>query len=96
MRRVDNALVLASEVANLRKPEGKDVSLLTKWLQDDELGGNFLSGTEALTWDARHKSDFVVLRGPPPDNEPLIPSLFSLPLDVFHRCRGNRVRSPSS
>jgi hypothetical protein len=89
---LNTALVLASDVANLKKPNNKDLALLRKWLEDDKLGGNFLKGTAALTWDAKHEGDFVVMSAPPPDNESLLPALSSLPLDIFHHCFGSKVR----
>ncbi|KAH4938423.1 hypothetical protein HBI79_053650 [Parastagonospora nodorum] len=90
------ALVLASEVANLEKPGKADVSRLREWLKTDGLGDNFLAGTgtESFTWDTKNEGDFVVLSAPPSDNEPLLPALSSLPLDLLHCClRRKRSRA---
>jgi hypothetical protein len=78
----------------LEKPGKADVSRLRKWLGMDGLGDNFLAGTgtESFTWDAKNESDFVVLGAPPSDNEPLLPALSSLPLDIIHCCLRRKVR----
>lgn len=88
---IDNALVLASGVVNLNKPETKEIERLRTWIGRSDLGGDFLVDTEALTWDAKYKGDFVVLSSPSPDNESLFPNLSSLPVDFLHRCFQRKV-----
>ncbi|KAK5155873.1 hypothetical protein LTS14_005439 [Recurvomyces mirabilis] len=97
LEKYNAALVQVAEVSKLRHADDRRLFDLQTWLEDSDLGGDFLQATEAQTWTKRHESDLAVLEGPPEEEESLLPALSELPLNLIHCClgsRGSRRRKP--
>ncbi|KAK4565360.1 hypothetical protein LTR86_003977 [Recurvomyces mirabilis] len=97
LEKYNAALVQVAEVSKLRHADERRLSDLQTWLEDSDLGGDFLQATEAQPWTKRHESDLAVLEGPPAEEESLLPALAELPLNLIHCClgsRGSRRRKP--
>lgn len=59
---IDNLLLTAAQVAQLRKPEESRIKFLRRWLRHDTGGANFLKGIQYVrTWDVDVQRDLVAL-----------------------------------
>ncbi|CAD0109828.1 unnamed protein product, partial [Aureobasidium uvarum] len=57
----DEALLRQAKIQRLETPSHHDLKVMTRWLEHETGGNNFLSGFEDLPWTEGRASDLVVL-----------------------------------
>ncbi|KAF2144253.1 uncharacterized protein K452DRAFT_223706 [Aplosporella prunicola CBS 121167] len=86
----NTALLHASKLSQLRKPEADDLRVLREWLVTTE-GGPFLRVTENGTWD--DERDLVTINPQLAEDEVIVPWFTNGFLDIYHAFFGSRSRS---
>lgn len=60
-REIDEALLRQAKIQELQQPSPYDLNILTRWLEHEKGGNNFLNGFEDLPWTEERSSDLIAL-----------------------------------
>ncbi|THY21631.1 hypothetical protein D6D01_06571 [Aureobasidium pullulans] len=59
--KTDEALLRQAKIQELQQPSPYDLNILTRWLEHEKGGNNFLNGFEDLPWTEERSSDLIAL-----------------------------------
>ncbi|THY73833.1 hypothetical protein D6C95_10124 [Aureobasidium pullulans] len=60
-REIDEALLRQAKIQELQQPSPYDLNILTRWLEHEKGGNNFLNRFEDLPWTEERSSDLIAL-----------------------------------
>ena len=103
---IDAALIQASHLAKLPRPDQSNLDFLRGWLIGEKEGGAFLKGSEFFTWDIPNGSekeqlnlakDLISIHAPTVEEDMFSQQIISKLVDWYHLFWGSRskVSGPS-